>query len=311
MSMLDQKYILIKRNTRLQDLILRYNTVDQAKFYIEHMGIDFDDYLMEDLIYQKTLTQCQESLTTLGRLQVLAREFVPNYLFNPSDIVIVLGQDGLVANTLKYLENQPVVAINPDPLRWDGVLLPFKVEDLKKILTDLSHNRRPIKEITMAQAILNTGQVMYGVNDLFVGQRTHVSSRYHIKLGSLEENHSSSGIIISTGLGSTGWLKSVIAGASKTMDGFTNTKSTGIIDTQMPWHTDELVFSVREPYPSKRTGTNLVFGKINNQLPLILQSQMPENGCIFSDGIEADYLDFNSGIEAKIEVASKKGQLVV
>lgn len=35
------------------------------------------------------------------------------------DIVVVIGQDGLVANTLKYLDGQPVIAINPDPaLGW-------------------------------------------------------------------------------------------------------------------------------------------------------------------------------------------------
>jgi hypothetical protein len=38
---------------------------------------------------------------------------------------------------------------------------------------------------------------------------------------------------------------------------------------------------------------------------------MPENGVIFSDGLEADYLSFNSGVEARIEVAEKKGRLVI
>lgn len=111
---------------------------------------------------------------SLGRVQTLSREFVPNYIFNPSDVVIVLGQDGLVANSLKYLDHQLVVALNPDPLRWDGMLLPFEVKDLKKVLMDLQHHERGVKEISMAQATLNTGQIMYGVNDLFIGQRTAV-----------------------------------------------------------------------------------------------------------------------------------------
>jgi hypothetical protein len=38
---------------------------------------------------------------------------------------------------------------------------------------------------------------------------------------------------------------------------------------------------------------------------------MPENGVIFSDGIESDYLQFNSGIEATITLADKIGHLVV
>ncbi|PKM94855.1 MAG: sugar kinase [Firmicutes bacterium HGW-Firmicutes-1] len=312
MNNVSQKYILVKRNTRLQDLIIKYNTVDQAKFYIEHMGIDFDDYLMEDKVYQLALKSCQEILIKLGRVQVLSREYVPNYLFDEKDIIIVLGQDGLVANTLKYLQGQPVVAINPDSNRWDGILLPFKVKDIQKILNDLTQGRRTIKEISMAQAVLNNGQILYGVNDLFIGQRTHVSARYSLRVGHNEEEQSSSGIIVSTGLGSTGWLKSVVAGAARTMDVFMNMKTeSSVLDTRLPWDTDELIFTVREPYPSKRTGTNIVFGKINHKTPLIIQSQMPENGCIFSDGIEEDYLEFNSGVEAKIQVANKKGQLVV
>jgi len=38
---------------------------------------------------------------------------------------------------------------------------------------------------------------------------------------------------------------------------------------------------------------------------------MPENGVIFSDGIEADRLEFNSGTEARITVAERQGKLVI
>jgi hypothetical protein len=38
---------------------------------------------------------------------------------------------------------------------------------------------------------------------------------------------------------------------------------------------------------------------------------MPENGVIFSDGIEADRLDFNSGTEAQITIAERQGRLIV
>jgi len=42
-----------------------------------------------------------------------------------------------------------------------------------------------------------------------------------------------------------------------------------------------------------------------------MTSHMPENGVIFSDGIEQDYLQFNIGMEVSISVAAKKGYLVV
>ena len=37
----ENKLVLITRRTRLDDLISRFNTIDQAKFYVEHLGADF------------------------------------------------------------------------------------------------------------------------------------------------------------------------------------------------------------------------------------------------------------------------------
>lgn len=312
MKKLEQKFVLVKRKTRLEDLTLKYNTVDQAKFYIEHMGIDFEDYLLEDRNYRTSLAQCMSILCELGIVLMLDREHLSSYIFGDEDLIVVLGQDGLVANTLKYLNMQKVIAVNPDPKRWEGILLPFEVNQLKNVIKDTINNKRQIKEITMAKATLNDGQVIYGVNDLFIGQKSHVSSRYHLKIDEKEESQSSSGIIISTGLGSTGWLKSIIAGAVGIISNYTNLAIADSYEsTNMEWNSDYLYFSVREPYKSKTTGDTLVFGKIKNDNQVTIESRMPFNGCIFSDGIEEDYLEFNSGSKVTITIAEKKGKLVI
>ncbi|MBP7176793.1 MAG: sugar kinase [Thermoclostridium sp.] len=307
----DNKIILVKRKTRLDDLIARYNTITQAQFYIEHLGSDFSDYIHEDEQYKKAVSQAQSQLEALARVQVVDREFVPNFIFGENDLVVVVGQDGLVANTLKYLSNQLLIGVNPDPARWDGVLLPFTVGDLKLVVQDVFKRRRNVQEVSMAKAALNDGQTIYAVNDLFIGQRTHVSARYGIQWGERCENQSSSGIIVSTGLGSTGWLKSILAGAASIVSGVSDKKRKTQPEKSLPWNIDYLYFSVREPFPSKNTGAELVFGKVTTGTPLTILSQMPENGVIFSDGIENDYLKFTCGIEATISVAEKKGHLVV
>lgn len=307
----ERKIVIVKRKTRLEELIVRFNTVAQAKFYIEHMGSDFSDYISEDECYKKVLIKAQSDLDRIGRIVVIDRGFLPNYLFGESDIVIAIGQDGMVANTLKYLNGQPLIGINPDPTRWDGVLLPFTVDDIRIIAQEVIKDKRAVKEVSMAKATLNDGQELYAVNDLFIGQRTHVSSRYQIKLGEKHESQSSSGIIVSTGLGSTGWLKSIISGSNNIMKQLSGVRNEIRIDSQMPWDENKLYFAVREPFPSKISGTEIVFGKITKEVLLRISSQMPENGVIFSDGIESDYLQFNSGIEACITVADKKGLLVV
>ncbi|MDR0916066.1 MAG: sugar kinase [Oscillospiraceae bacterium] len=303
----ERKVILIKRRTRLEDLIARYNTAAQAKFYIEHMGSDFSDYLAEDAQYKSVLRQAEDAISALARLHVVDREHLPNFIFGQSDIVVAVGQDGLVANTLKYLSGQPLVGVNPDNRRWDGVLLPFEAGDLGTVLPEVAASRRPVREITMAKVTLNDGQELYAVNDLFIGQKTHVSARYSIQISGKSEEQSSSGIIVSTGLGASGWLKSIVEGASHVAGAKSRAKD--VIPAQ--WDAESLQYTVREPFPSRSTGSELVFGQIARSRPLIVVSHMPENGVIFSDGIENDALEFRSGIRATVGVADKKGVLVV
>ncbi len=307
----ENKIILIKRRSRLEDLVARFNSVAQARFYIEHLGADFSDYQREHDEYALALSRANDVLQTLGRLQVLDRVYLPNFLFGGDEVVVAVGQDGLVANTLKYLDGQPLLGVNPSPRRWDGVLLPFKVPDLAKVVPEVIKGRRPRTEVTMAVAQLNNGQSLLAVNDLFVGQRTHVSARYQIQQGDVVEAQSSSGIIISTGLGSTGWLKSILTGAAGVVNSISQPTTPVTPPGKFAWGADYLYFSVREPFPSRTTGADLIFGKITAGQPLHVVSLMAENGVIFSDGIESDFLEFNSGSAAVITLASKKGILVV
>jgi len=305
----ERKIVIITKQTRADELVKRFNNMTQATFYVNKMGGDIDEYIEESNVYKNSVSASFNRLQDMARVQQIDREYVPSFIFGEDDIVVVIGQDGLVANTLKYLNGQPLIAVNPDPVRYDGVLLPFRESDLAHIVRDVMTNHRSKKEITMAVANLNDGQSLLAVNDFFIGRQTHVSARYGIRIDGQQENQSSSGIIVSTGLGSTGWLKSVIAGARGIAGTISGHEIFGEVSTTQ-WDSDYLYYSVREPFPSNTTGTSLVFGKIEGS-PLQITSHMPENGVIFSDGIEQDFLQFNSGIEAKISVASKKGYLVV
>jgi NAD kinase len=310
MSGNDRKIILVTRRTRLQELVARYNTIEQARFQAEHLGMDFSDFLAEDRVYQAAVAGVEAALAEHGRLQRLDRGFLPNFLFPPDSTVVVLGQDGLVANTLKYLRDQPVLALNPDPARWDGVLLPFGVSDLPRILPEVWRGRRPVREVTMARALLTDGQELLAVNDFFIGARSHVSARYELDLGERHERQSSSGIIVSTGLGSTGWLRSVLTGAAAVAGGQTSKETKSLREKGFAWNAQRLVFSVREPFPSRWSQAGLVFGDIGPGTPLRVRSLMPEGGVIFSDGVEADGLEFRSGLEAVIGLADQRGQLL-
>ncbi len=307
----ENKIVVITRKTRLDDVITKFNTLDQAKFYVENLGVDFSDYLIEDQIYKRAISDVERELQKIGRLQLLERAYVPNFIFGKNDIVVVVGQDGLVANTFKYLDNQPIIAINPDPTRWEGVLLPFQTHDAGAVVKDLFKAKRNLKEITLAKIETNNGHVMHAVNDLFIGPRSHTSARYVIEMGDKKEQQSSSGIIISTGLGSTGWLKSILAGASGIMH-----QEQGEIKRPknyqgFDWSANYLCYSVREPFPNKTTGTDLIFGSITKSSQMTVTSMMAQDGIIFSDGMESDFLEFNAGTKATVSVADKKSYLVV
>jgi hypothetical protein len=300
----DQKIILIKRPTRIDGLRRRFNTDRMAKFYVEHSGGDFGDYETEHGKYYTAISQAEKVAGEEGKLQVLEREHVPNFQFDGTEIVVVIGQDGLVANCLKYLTHQPVIGINPEPERWDGVLVPFQVSDLRPVLISVKTRRFRIRQVQMAEVSLNDGQSLHAVNDFFIGQKTHVSARYVLAQKDRKERQSSSGIIISTGLGSTGWMKSVFAGVQVI-------SGAQLKPPDLTWESPALFFAVREPYPSRSSGATMVAGYVRQETPLQITSLMAENGVIFSDGIENDFLQFNSGSIATVRPADRKGILVV
>jgi hypothetical protein len=198
-----------------------------------------------------------------------------------------------------------VIRINPDPERWDGKLLPFEIDDLDKTVQQTLSGNADQKRVTFAEAKTNLGQSMLAVNDLFIGPKSHTSARYLLEWNGQSEMQSSSGIIVSTGFGSTGWFQSILAGAIGVVGQKAHPMSEGFA-----WDEKKLQFAVREPFPSQATGTDLVFGKVTNSNTLKLESYMPEQGVIFSDGIEADAIAFNSGCIAEVRVSDIEGVLV-
>src|SRR5712692_8047111 len=153
-----EKIVLVTRRTRLEELVARFCTRAQAKFYIEHMGLDFADYEREHAAHEAALDRVRRDLEGLvPKLQEVERGLLPSFLFTPRDLVVTVGQDGLVVNTAKYLDGQPIVAVNPDPARWDGVLLPFRPEEARAAAERVLAGRAALHRITMAEAALNDG----------------------------------------------------------------------------------------------------------------------------------------------------------
>lgn len=306
-----ENVIIVTRKTELDDLVARFNTKAQAKFYLEQAGHSFDRITAAHEKHQEVLSKVRKAVPTAIKSQIIDRELVPRFTFGEADLIVTVGQDGLVSNTAKYLSGQPILAVNPDPERFDGVLLPFTVEKVGQQLNTTLYGPLQVKKVTLAKAELANGQSLLAFNDFFIGARSHVSARYKIAVGDRTETQSSSGIIVSTGAGSTGWLQSVYAGAAGVIEALGGHVTPPTNGGRLNWDTDHLVYSVREPFPSIATQTSIVHGVFTDDDPLRITSQMASNGIVFSDGVEADYLEFNSGAELTLSTAPKKALLIV
>jgi len=319
---------VITRPTRMSGLRRRWATKGAVRFALatakraeavqagivdeddleESIEREFDDLESEDETYQQAVSRLQHDLNFDLPLQFVDRDFLPNFDFARYEVVVVVGQDGLVANAAKYVGGVPIVAVNPDPKRIDGVLLPFGLGGARRAVAQVLEGRERMRDVTLAHATLHDGQRLLAFNDLFVGSRSHVSARYRLQAGDHQESQSSSGVLISTGAGSTGWMSSVfnmVGGISRWLR----------VDTSPPprlkWEDRRLIWAVREPFVSRSSAARLVIGEVNEGEELVIESQMSAGGVIFSDGIESDFLEFNSGSIARISVAPQRARLVV
>lgn len=306
-----RKVVVVTRPTRLGQLVRRFNTVSQARFYVERLGGDFADYAREDDCFERALAAVLEAADRLARVHRIDWSALPTYQLAPDDLVATVGQDGLIVNALKYLGNQAIVGFNPERERWDGTLAQFSCDSARSTLERALAGELPERSVTKAQVNLSDSQGMTAVNDFFLGVNDHSSARYRIEYGGRSESQSSSGLIVSTPLGRSGWLQSLMNGSQGIVRGISGEEPELELDMHGDWDEDCLYFAVREPYRSVSSGADIVFGKIEEGESLVVESKMGERGLIFSDGIQADYLSFNYSVRSTFSVSPAKGRVLV
>ena len=299
-----EQAIIVRDKTRLEQLIERFNSKAQAQFYIERSQGNFNSYELEHKVFYESLSTLQNIVSRHLKFKIINRSFLATYIFSEKDVILVIGQDGLVANTAKYSNGLPIIGVNPDKNQYDGILLKHTTENLDNLIKNTLKGNYKSTLVTMAKATLNDGQTLLAFNDFYIGADSHVSSRYAIEFNGRKEQQSSSGILISTGAGATGWLSSIYNMAA-------NINGDSVeIQPKITWEDEKLVFVVREPFLSKLTKVTIGYGIINKQQSLKIDSLMATKGVIFSDGIESDFLKFNAGSSVEIGIAEEKANLI-
>ncbi|EFL13258.1 conserved hypothetical protein [Streptomyces sp. C] len=215
------------------------------------------------------------------------------------DVVVVVGQDGLVANTAKYPRGQPVVGIDTDPGRNPGVLVRHRSADAAALLGAATAGGGRAEELTMVEAVADDTQRLVALNEIYLGPPGHQTARYRLGPDGEEgpgEAQASSGLLVGTGTGATGWLRSLWLERGST--------------AELPAPCDRrLLWFVREAWPSPATGTGRVAGELGRGQGLRLTVES-DRIVVFGDGMEADALELTWGQSVRLGIAETSLRLV-
>ncbi|MEA1834303.1 hypothetical protein U8607_19600 [Methylobacterium durans] len=288
--------VFVTRDTDYELLLARHATRGQVRFFLESRGQRIEAIDARHAQFHATLIQARAAVPPDWRQALVRRPDLDRFLFARDDVIVAVGQDGLVANVAKYLSAQPVIGVNPAPDLYDGVLARVAVARLASLLPASVAGAASVEHRTMVQAVLDGGERLLALNEIFVGHRSHQSARYRIEVGDAVEDHSSSGLIVASGTGVTGWARSIGEATGLTLRIDPEERAVG--------------YWVREPFPSMTTSTGLRAGKLAAS-PLAVTSRMNEGGVVFADGIEQDFMPFDWGRRVELAPASRTLNLVV
>ena len=138
-------------------LVERFNTRSQARFYIERNGGDITDYEREHDAFHTALDEVQRSLARTIKNKVVERAFLPSFIFSDDQVVITIGQDGLLANAAKYVGGSPMIG---EVIHFDGQ----RYLEHWALANFYFH-------VTMSYALLRQGGVDLGKPDYLAGAR--------------------------------------------------------------------------------------------------------------------------------------------
>ena len=313
------RVVLVHRRTELDELLWRHGTLGQAAFFLASRNRRIEDVHARHEAVQSAIASVSAAIPADWRRGTVEREDLPRFGFDPEDVVVAVGQDGLVANLAKYLNHQLVIGINPEPDRNPGVLVPHPPGRIGALLraaagagpagvaraagvagaagvaraAGVAGAALRVAERSMVEVSTDDGQRLTALNELYIGQATHQTARYTLTLpAGRAEAQASSGLIVSTGTGATGWCWSAW------LERHSPLALPGPADRKLVWF-------VREAWPSPATSTECTEGELADSQNLALSVES-DRLVVFGDGMEADAIQLSWGQLARVGLAARK-----
>ncbi|MGW7368870.1 hypothetical protein ACWGI8_36950, partial [Streptomyces sp. NPDC054841] len=156
--------VLVHRTTEYEELLARHGTHGQAEFFLSSRGRSIREVAERHHRARRVLADVAAAVPVQWRQARAERGDLDRFLFAPEDVVVVVGQDGLVANTAKYLSGQPVVGIDTDPGRGLGVLVRHRAADAARLLRAAVGRGAAADELTMVEAVADDTQRLLALN---------------------------------------------------------------------------------------------------------------------------------------------------
>jgi hypothetical protein len=292
------RVVVVHRRSELDELVNRHGTRGQAEFFLRTRGRTLAEAQGRHDKQSAALRLVRSAIPADWRRGDAEREDLHRFGFEPGDVVVVVGQDGLVANTAKYVDAQSVIGIDPEPGRNPGVLVTHLAKTTQALLLATVAGTAEVQQRAMVRATLDDGQQIDALNEIYVGHPTHQSARYRLAVpgGGEPERQSSSGLITASGTGATGWAASIARERATVL------ALPGIRDQALAWF-------VREAWPSPATGTALTCGRLDpgESLRMVVES---DSLVVFGDGLEADRVTATWGQNVVIALSPRSLQLV-